>query len=373
MADWSGLLPELLMEISKKIDLIHDFVNFGCVCKPWLRAASAAKFNTKCRLPLLMLAEKEKTHVREFYDISMGGQIHQLDLPVAPGSSIFPTLGWLVVVLETNADMIMLHPFSRRIINLPNPISLTEELVENGITWLPHFLKAVLSADPCLSSDWILMIIYDGIGKLAFVKNGDKAWTGIDAPISSCSDIYYYERRFYGVDYQGRIAVCDVHGPNPTAGLLISRIPTSLNALVGCKFYLAEWCEKLVVIHRSLPKFKKVFRVFEIDFTHKGNWVEVSHLGSKAIFLGHNSSITVDASEFRRCKRNCIYFTDDSLEGYVDSEDGRDMGIYNMANRSVEPHFEEESCPQIIPRWLEPHFDGMTCAPLIPSWVQLNF
>ncbi|KAK6932537.1 Domain unknown function DUF295 [Dillenia turbinata] len=372
MVDWSCLLPELLMEISKKIDLIQDFVNFGCVCKPWLWAASAAKFNTQCRLPLLMLPAKEDIHVREFYDISMEGQIHQLDLPVPRGSKIFPTLGWLVVVSDTNADMFMLHPFSRRTIKLPNPISLNEQLLENGDTWLPFFLKAVLSADPCLSSDWVLMIIYE-IGKLAFVKNGDKVWTGIDPPLGNCSDIYYYERQFYGVDYEGNIVNCDVQGPNPTAGHVISRLPISLKALVGFKFYLAEWCGKFVVIHRSInvPSIPKSFRIFEIDFA-QGNWVEVTHLGNKAIFLGFNPSITVDALEFRKCKPNCVYFTDDTHEGRVDP-DGRDMGIYNMVDRNVEPHFVEESCSQIIPRWLQPRYEGYTFPELIPGWVQLNF
>ncbi|KAK6945158.1 Domain unknown function DUF295 [Dillenia turbinata] len=347
------------MEISKKIDRIQDFVNFGCVCKPWLWAASAAKFNAK-RLPLLMLAEKEETHVREFYDISVGGQIHQVDLPVARGSKIFPTLGWLVVVLETNADMILLHPFLRKTINLPNPINLNEELVENGKTWLPYFDKAVLSADPCLSSDWVLMIIYDGIGKLAFARNGDKAWTGIDAPISCCSDIYYHDGQFYGVDYAGRIVACDVQGPNPSAGYVISRIPPDLGAMVGYKFYLAEWCGKLLVIHRfiDIRAEVKVFRVFEIDFADQGNWVEVTHMGNKAIFLGFNSSITVDASDFQKCKPNCLYFTDDVEQYYIDPRGGgRDMGIYNMADGSIEPHFEGESYSQITP----------------PTWVQLKF
>ncbi|KAK6932529.1 Domain unknown function DUF295 [Dillenia turbinata] len=305
-----------------------------------------------------MLPAKEDIHVREFYDISMEGQIHRLDLPVPRGSKIFPTLGWLVVVSDMNADMFMLHPFSRRTIKLPSPISLNEQLLENGDTWLPFFLKAVLSADPCLSSDWVLMIIYE-IAKLAFVRNGDKAWTGIDPPHLNFLDIYYYERKFYGVSCQGIIVACDVQGPNPTAGHVISRLPTSLKALGGSMFYLAEWCGKLVVIHRSInvPSIPKSFRIFEIDFA-QGNWVEVTHLGNKAILLGFNPSITVDALEFRKCKPNCVYFTDDTHEGRVDP-DGRDMGIYNMVDRNVEPHFVEESC-SIIPRWLQPRYEGYT-------------
>ncbi|KAK6932528.1 Domain unknown function DUF295 [Dillenia turbinata] len=363
MADWSHLLPELLIEISKKIDHIQDFVNFGCVCKPWLRAASAAKFNAKWRLPLLMLAEKEDAHVREFYDISLGGQIHRVDLPVARGSKIFPTLGWLVVVSETNADMMMLHPFLRRTINLPNPISLDEGLEVNGKTWLWWFDKAVLSADPCLSSDWVVLIVYGEGGKLAFARNGDKAWTKIcvNERVSGGSDVHYYEGRIYAVDFHGRIVACDVQGPNPTVGQVISRIPANLEeGMVGFKFYLAEWCGKLVVIFRfpNIPRVAKFFRVFEIDFMDNGNWVEVTHIGNKAIFLGYNSSITVDALEFRKCKPNSLYFTDDVVDWHMDPRGGgRDMGIFNVADRSIEPYFEGESYYQITP----------------PTWVQLNF
>ena len=57
------------------------------------------------------------------------------------------------------------------------------------------------------------------------------------------------------------------------------------------------------------------FVVLELDIS-TGNWNPIKSLGTRLLFLGHNSSISIDASTNFHCKSNCIYFTDDFPESY---------------------------------------------------------
>ncbi|KAA8522322.1 hypothetical protein F0562_013317 [Nyssa sinensis] len=54
------------------------------------------------------------------------------------------------------------------------------------------------------------------------------------------------------------------------------------------------------------------FQVLELN-VRNGKWVKVESLGNRALFLGCNSSFSVEASDITGCKANCIYFTDDWL------------------------------------------------------------
>ena len=100
------------------------------------------------------------------------------------------------------------------------------------------------------------------------------------------------------------------------------------------------------------------FKVFEVDLGG-GKWKELKSLGNRALFFGHNSSISVEAFDFSRCRANCIYFTDSYLDTYwsILGGGGRDIGIYNMLDGSIEPHYQSESLSHITP----------------PMWVMLSF
>ena len=49
--------------------------------------------------------------------------------------------------------------------------------------------------------------------------------------------------------------------------------------------------------------------------------LEVKNLGDRALFLGCNTSLSINkSSRFLNCKVNCIYFT----------KDGMDMRVYKL-------------------------------------------
>lgn len=63
-------------------------------------------------------------------------------------------------------------------------------------------------------------------------------------------------------------------------------------------------------------------------------------LGDDVLFLGKNSTCALSSRDFRGCKGNCIYFTDDCSKcEYEDlfGDSDSDSGIYDLGNGSIEP------------------------------------
>ncbi|KAK4843861.1 hypothetical protein QYF36_023305 [Acer negundo] len=90
------------------------------------------------------------------------------------------------------------------------------------------------------------------------------------------------------------------------------------------------------------------FQIFEVDLS-SNTWKEVKNLGNKALFLGDNSSFSIEVLDVTRCKSNCIYFTDDCRESYCSPDfcgrgGGKDMGIYNIQDKSIEPYIRKVVC-----------------------------
>ena len=99
------------------------------------------------------------------------------------------------------------------------------------------------------------------------------------------------------------------------------------------------------------------FKVFEVNLGGE-EWKELKNLDNRALFLGRNSSISVKASDFSGCKANCIYFTDNFEKHWsIPGGGGRDTGIYNMLDGSIEPHYPGDSLSCITPpMWVVPSF-----------------
>ncbi|KAK7833794.1 f-box protein skip23 [Quercus suber] len=51
-----------------------------------------------------------------------------------------------------------------------------------------------------------------------------------------------------------------------------------------------------------------------------------------------NYSLSLSAQDIAGCNANCIYFTDDYIDGQREGiQGGHDMGVYNMEGGRVEP------------------------------------
>ncbi|WMV21435.1 hypothetical protein MTR67_014820 [Solanum verrucosum] len=325
MPDWSELQPELLALIARRLNLIEDYSIFRTVCKSWHSAATKNNFNSDVpRVPWLMLAEEDgSSSCRKFFSL-YNGMILKKRIPKASRKLCMESLGWLITVGEDEGEVSLLHPFSGVQIELPHQNSTADYSGRRTGNQCTFFKKAVLSASPSHTSDYILMVID-------------------------------------GVDCLGHIIVYDVAGPQYPRSHMVAQIPFHHRGFVG-ELYILESLGSLFVVSRKgvhLRYFRDGttdFRVFQVDLA-SGKGTETRELGDRAFFVGYNASISVQASQFPGIKPNHIYFTDHYFGSYQTFEEGGglDMGVFNLVDGSIQLHYNGVSLSRISPpTWVTP-------------------
>ncbi|XP_009629323.1 putative F-box protein At5g55150 [Nicotiana tomentosiformis] len=384
LVDWSELQHDLLVLIARRLNLIEDYLSFGTVCKSWhvVVVATKCNFNSDLpRVPWLMLAEEDqeddKSCCRKFFSL-YNSMILKKRIPKATGKRCIESMGWLITVGEDDGEISLLHPFSGVEIELPHQKDYHDH------HWMRTSIrKAVLSASPSHTSHYVLMVIE--VKFLRFWRSGDLRWTKIkweEGTHFPYSDIVYFNGHFYALDFTGRIVVCDVTGPEPTKSHVVAQLPFYLGQIRG-QTYILESLGSLFVVVRNgcqlrLPKddFDRIpltfiqqveneeyltygtleFIVYRVDLA-AGQGTQTRELGGTAFFLGASASLSVQASQFPGIKPNHIYFTDDFLESYIFYEEGGglDMGVFNLADGSIQPHYEGVSLSRFCPPiWVTP-------------------
>ncbi|OIT18812.1 hypothetical protein A4A49_59575, partial [Nicotiana attenuata] len=303
-----------------------------------------------------------------------------IKVPGARGTSFGLAAGWLCTVANNTGEMNLLHPFSQIKIQLPSRKDLLSfhgldylERPREGKRW--HCIdKAILSANPSLTSDYALLVHYYAGGScLAFWRPGDLNWTEIDVvTYGGVCNMIFCKGQFYSVSYGGEVWVYDIAGRSiaqPSVQTrLLAELEDDMFKLPSVQFYLVELSGALLLVTRyairsigedpngAFKSFK--FKICELDIT-KGKFKEedIKTLGDSSIFLGRNGASCVDSSKFSGIKPNRIYFTDDWLEfGRIEEGGaGRDMGAYNIEDGKIESFYPELSISLICPpTWVMP-------------------
>ncbi|XP_058742556.1 F-box protein At2g26160-like [Vicia villosa] len=73
------------------------------------------------------------------------------------------------------------------------------------------------------------------------------------------------------------------------------------------------------------------FKVYKMNWNER-KWEQIQSLGEHSLFIGTKSSLCCCAADFVGCRPNCIYFT-----YFTDYVNGKDVGIYNLSDKSIEP------------------------------------
>lgn len=381
MANWSELQSDVLVHIGRHLNLIEEYLNFASVCKPWRRVATKSNFNSDLpRVPWLMLPEGDdnKSSCREFFSLC-NGMILKKSIPRARGKRCLESLGWFITVGKDEGEISLLHPFSGVQIELPHQ-NTTEDYARNKTRYIWTYIhKAVLSADPSKTSDYVLMVIEGEKMHLSFWRPGDLRWTRVRVENfighrrHRHRDVVCFSGKFYAVDWLGQVLVCDVTRADPTKAQRVAQLPNSMDIYqMGEEYYILESLGSLLVVVRHgglcfsriplthVPYAHEVhneeevpesnghlnfqtngFRVYKVDLA-AGKLTETRQLGDGALFLGANASLSVQASQFPGIKPNHIYFTDDCYEAYSDYEEGGglDMGVFNLSNGTFDHHYK---------------------------------
>ncbi|CAI9096689.1 OLC1v1032887C1 [Oldenlandia corymbosa var. corymbosa] len=327
---------------------------FRRVCATWRSAAAQVKFIPSCPTPpLLMLPEEEEkeeeekkeSDEREFYSVSKGKVSMRLSLPELKGKfCIEARFGWLLAITDEGDDVILLNPFSRSQIKLPNFQTFLE----------PERKQYCHKIHPKTLNDFILMAMHCcDVGLLCFWRPGDTtSWTKLESRKGTPHDVSYYQGTLVDVNYcNGKFYAINVFGH-----IWGWDDDDGRHARIHGKLFLVEsegGGGHLLMITRDLDcdnegsgeicfcnehrRGTKNFNVYRLDTVKGGSWEEITNLGGNAIFVGDNATSLIPCMEGHRCgiKADCIYFTDDSWDVLAE-DDFISMGVYNVQDGSME-------------------------------------
>ncbi|KAL7123008.1 hypothetical protein ACP275_01G079600 [Erythranthe tilingii] len=390
ISNLSELLPELLAAIAKLCTSIHDYISFRGVCRSFRSAATLENFDREWtgRLPWLMLVSRERkneeeskaildsnsTRVADFVDLFEKKTYKIANFPPLDRSMYLSSKGWILCF--SSADIYLTHPVWRIRIYLPGLETFPPETDDSPIS----ISKIVLSDSPTVKTDLLVMVIWGEKNQLGFCRPGDDSWTVMDSSEAPFCDIIYHKRKLYAVDSESRVVECDVHGKNPVQLRQVFSIPARDNVdriPPHGTYYLVESLGEILIVARHTYSVETVFfKIYGFDLMDgcAGRRKEIRNLGDRALFVGSNSSFSVDLSKWDGVKRsnrvkrsdsslpvafssklddvkpNCIYFTDHSVR-----TNGLDNGVFCLSDMKTERYFVQCAIC-VFPTWVLPSF-----------------
>ncbi|KAK9919441.1 hypothetical protein M0R45_028033 [Rubus argutus] len=132
------------------------------------------------------------------------------------------------------------------------------------------------------------------------------------------------------------------------------------NTRDGKDLLMVERCCNWEDLDNLQRRFASEFKVFRFNFD-KGEWIEKKTLGDDvAVFIGENLSVSVVASNFPGCKRNCIFYNHD-FDFMNWNDELHDCGVYDMETKSISKPYSEHVMTLLgmtnqSPIWFTPTF-----------------
>ncbi|KAM3203806.1 hypothetical protein P3L10_031432 [Capsicum annuum] len=155
--------------------------------------------------------------------------------------------------------------------------------------------------------------------------------------------------------FGGSIVIFDFReGLEPTSGKIIQGVLPA-EYIRGKQLYIVHSVGELFVITRdgifNNPRTitnsygVKQFIVHKVDVDTE-HYEKVDDLGNRSFFLSASLSV-----EQYGCTANHIYFTDDCFSAFYFHErgGGKDRGVYNLFDNTIESHYTDELCHKFSP------------------------
>lgn len=201
----------------------------------------------------------------------------------------------------------------------------------------------------CLNCTEFVVLTIHVSGKLAVYKSGDKRWSIISDMPYPYDDVILFKDKFYAVDG---------HGGTVNVGLDLNLTAIADPVFGGDKKFLVESLGELLLADMYLTVYADYegpedvepdeinsimmertvkFKVYKLD-SKKQEWIEVTDLGDRVLFLGEDCTFSASSSDLKTCKGNCIFFTGEFYYSNGDEEaifHGRDIGVFDLVSGRV--------------------------------------
>ncbi|KAJ3705244.1 hypothetical protein LUZ61_008949 [Rhynchospora tenuis] len=340
--DWSGLLPELLQTIARKLPDISDFVNFRAVCTTW--RLSACVSDLPPQLPWLLEERESLKGDLRFYSL-FSGKIHTVPSSNSSANRFYgPAHDYIVLYNKTTHQISLLNPITDKKVVLPS-LSL-------DIVWLKSIS---VGPDPIRNGDSVVLSGYSDDFKTGFValyQPIEKEWVVIERNFSlTFCDAYYNGLYFLNEEETGTTKI--INTATPKVVHVVPRPPEEDNYECCASLTDVAWSTYLVqsagdvlrvVSHtlESLQTYESHFHIHQLDLggenVGKPCWFKISNIGDRILFLGNDDGFSLSCRDFSGFKGNSIYFLKDYCRGF--------LPFYSICRYDIEEaRVEPLACP----------------------------
>ena len=342
MADWSKLPYDIIHKVAGRLSVIQDFLAFSAVCCSWRSVYLAKEWNPGPQVPVLMFSDTENSSIISFLSLYTN-KVSNSELPEACGRRCWgSSSGWLVTT-GNDLEIQLLNPFTHISYKLP-PKSSLQISFGDFLSWYDIIERAFVFRNPCTSDaneDLVVMIIYGTLKQLAFCRPGYCSWRCVkDKTHSEFIDVTCVKDQIFALSFMGSLVLIDID--NITVSAISGQDPprnVALSLLIGGseRISLVESSGDLWMVYqnrggnpwRSYIE-STVFLVYNFDFDNK-QWVRLSSLGSRTIFVGDNTCIAVCTARYLNCESNSVYFVASKKDkGWPKRVTRVNVGVYSL-------------------------------------------
>ncbi|KAJ4821604.1 F-box SKIP23-like protein (DUF295) [Rhynchospora pubera] len=302
--DWSGLAPELLQTIARKLPDISDFVKFRAVCATWRSSAPVSDPPPQLPWFLQQPFEDESDDHLSFYSL-FSGKLHTISSRNSSGNEL----------IGPAHDYIVLYDWTSHQISLLNPLTDTK-VVLPFLDIAPPRLLLQVGPDPIHRGECVALT--DNLSILALFKPAENEWVVIKEP-SFLGRNAYYNGMYFIHDHFGVTKVVDTVNRK-----VLHVIPPSPESSIK-EVYNSAWGEKYLVqsagdiLQVCLHDFELhpvtdcQFHICKLEGLSSENggkphWVKVSSIGDQILFLDDNNGFSLSCRDFSGFRGNSIYF-----------------------------------------------------------------
>ncbi|KAL6908211.1 hypothetical protein ACP4OV_002381 [Aristida adscensionis] len=407
MAAMSPVLPQDILEDIFALLEIPDLVRASSVCSSWHAAYTSLRGSGRYRRPqtpcLLYTSESAGDNVACLYSLTEK-KVYKLTLPEPSirNRNVIGSSQGLLVTADERSELHIVNPVTGEQMALPSVTTIeqikpifddtgvlkqyefSQYFGEEEIT-IPFvhdlenlrdelYVKAFVFSDSS-TGNYIVVLIHNPIDQLSFARAGDSRWTWLP-PSARYEDCIYMDGILYAVTSNGGIHAFDLTGPTVVRKVVMEKMKNYIFehlyiVRTPSGDLLQVWRDQDVAVgddaeedareldDSEIVNETRTIMLYQIDMAAK-ELFKINSLHDHVLFLGLSQSHCLNAEEYPQLKGNHVYLTDDAHCFTSWKSSCRDIGVFNLANNSMEEIASPESwCSWPAPIWITPSFTSL--------------